>query len=77
MTALTAGQEAEARALADALAQASAADLLAVARRLVSRPSHQAFGQTAPQLRDLVHRLGAKALDLYLAGEKPATRAPA
>jgi hypothetical protein len=37
---------------------------------LVSKPSHQVFGQTERQLRDLVHRIGAKALDLYLAEKK-------
>ena len=74
---LTPEQETQARALADAIAHASADDLLALARVLVVKPSHEVFGQTERQLRDLVHRIGAKALDLYLAGKKTATSAPA
>jgi hypothetical protein len=67
---LSVEQEAEARALADAISQAGSDDILALARLLVSKPSEQAFGQTESQLRDLVHRLGAKALELRLAGKK-------
>jgi hypothetical protein len=70
MTTLTPEQEAEARALAAAISQATSDDLLALARLLVSKPSHQAFGQTEFQLRDLVHRLGAKSLELFLAEKK-------
>jgi len=73
MTALTPEQEVEARALADTLARAASDDLLTLARLLVSKPTHQVFGQTELQLRDLVHRLGAKALNLYLAEKKTAT----
>jgi hypothetical protein len=77
MSALTHEQEVEARVLADAIARASADDLLTLARLLVGKPSHQVFGQTELQLRDLVHKIGAKALDLYLAEKKTATSAPA
>lgn len=77
MSALTHEQEVEARVLADAIARASADDLLTLACLLVGKPSHQVFGQTELQLRDLVHEIGAKALDLYLAGKKTATSAPA
>jgi len=76
MSALTPEQEVEARVLADAIARATSDDLLAIARLLVGKPSHQVFGQTELQLRDLVHKLGAKALDLYLAEKKTATSAP-
>ena len=77
MTTLTPEQEAEARALAEAISQATSDDVLALARLLVSKPSHQAFGQTEFHLRDLVHRLGAKSLELFLVGKKTATREPA
>jgi hypothetical protein len=77
MSTLTPAQEAEAQVLRDAIARASADDLLALARLLVGKPSHQVFGQTELQIRDLVHRIGAKALDLYLAEKKTATSAPA
>jgi hypothetical protein len=76
MSTLTPDQEVEAQVLRDAIAAACADDLLAIARLLVGKPSHQVFGQTELQLRDLVHRLGAKALDLYLEEKKTATSAP-
>jgi hypothetical protein len=73
MPALTAEQEVEARALADALCRASADEFLTLARLLVGKPAHQVFGQTELQLRDLVHKIGAKGLDLYLAEKKMVT----
>jgi hypothetical protein len=72
MSTLTPEQEAEARVLADAIARATSEDLLAVARLLVGKPSAQVFGQTELRLRDLVHKIGAKALDVYLAEKKTA-----
>ena len=77
MSALTPEQEVQAQALAAAITHASADDLLALARLLVAKPSHAVFGPTELQLRDLVHKIGAKALDLYLAEKKTATWAPA
>jgi len=77
MSKLTPEQEGEARALADEIARASADDLLALARLLVGKPSDQVFGHTERQLRDVVHRIGAKALDLYWAQKKTVTSAPA
>jgi len=77
MSTLTPEQEVEARVLAEAISRASADDLLTVARLLVGKPAEQVFGQTELQLRDLVHKIGAKALDLYLAEKKTATSAPA
>jgi hypothetical protein len=71
---LSVEQEAEARALAAAITQAGSDDVLALARLLVSKPAEQAFGQTEFQLRDLVHRIGAKALEVHLAEKKTATR---
>ena len=76
MSTLTPEQEVEARALADAISRTSADDLLRLAQLLVSKPSDQLFGQTEFQVRDLVHRIGAKAFDLYLAEKKTATSAP-
>ncbi len=69
--------EAEAQALALELSHALADDLLAVARLLVSKQSTHLFGAAEFQLRDLVHRLGAKALQVRLAQKKTATRGPA
>ena len=56
--------------LALELSHALADDRLAVARLLVSKRSTHLFGATEFQLRDLVHRLGAKALQVRLAPKK-------
>ena len=76
MSPLTPEQEVEARELAEALARASSAEFLRIAQLLVSKPSAQVFGQTELQLRNLVHSIGAKALDVYLAEKKTAMKAP-
>jgi hypothetical protein len=77
-TDLTPDQEAEARRIYEALKQTSDADLLALARLLAAKEDHQLFGATEFQVRDAVHRLGAKALEVALAGRKKGgTTAPA
>ena len=76
MTALTPEQEAQAHELVQTLQQAVAKEFLDIARLFVGKPTHQLFGQAEFQLRDLVHRLAAKALDAYLAQKKTATSAP-
>jgi hypothetical protein len=73
--ALTADQEAQAQQLADRFAQAARDDFLRMARLLVAARSP--FGQAEFQLRDLLHRLGARCLEQFLAGKKTATRARA
>jgi hypothetical protein len=74
--ALTAAQEAEARQLADAIAAAAATEFLEMARALVASGSSP-FGKTEFTIRDLVLRVGAKALEQHLAQKKTATRGPA
>ena len=74
-TDLTPEQEAKAQELAAALGDAVADDLLRIARLLVAQDGRHAFGRTEFQLRDLVHRIGAKALEASLAQKKTATRA--
>lgn len=73
---LTAGQEAEAQALAAQLREATSDDILELARLLVSKPEQQIFGTTEFEVRDLVHRIGAKAFEAQLARKKTATSAP-
>lgn len=73
MQELTAEQEAEARELATRITEAIAVDVLGVARLLVGKDSRHPFGQTELQLRDLIHRAGAKALEISLARKKTAT----
>ena len=75
---LTPDQEAEARRIFDALKQSAEADLLALARLLASKPDGEVFGATEFEVRDRVHRIGAKAIEAALAGRKKGgTTAPA
>jgi hypothetical protein len=77
MAALTSEQQTQAQELAQILQQAIADELLAMAQLFVAKPAtHQLFGETELQLRDLVHRLAANALTTYLAQKKTATSAP-
>jgi hypothetical protein len=70
-------QEAQAQALVTRLRPHVEEDLLALARLLVSKEDGALFGETEFEVRDLVHRLGAKAYSLHLAGKKRGTKAPA
>ncbi len=72
---LTTEQEAQAQELATRVTEAIAADVLQMARLLVSKDTRHTFGKTEFQLRDLVHKAGAKALETSLAQKKTATRA--
>jgi hypothetical protein len=74
--ALTTEQEAQAQDLATRITEAIAVDVLRVARLLVSKDTRHTFGQTELQLRDLVHRVGAKALEMSLTQKKTAITAP-
>jgi hypothetical protein len=70
-------QEQQAQELAARIRQAVEGDILRLARLLVSKPEDQIFGQTEFEVRDLVHHLGATALQTHLAGKKTATAAAA
>jgi hypothetical protein len=70
---LTAEQEAEAQELATQITEAIASDVLRMARLLVGKDTRHTFGATEIQLRDLLHRAGAKALEIRLAQKKMAT----
>jgi hypothetical protein len=69
-TDLTPDQEAEARRIYDVLRQSAEADLMALARLLASKADGDIFGTTEFQVRDRVHRIGAKAIEAALAGRK-------
>jgi hypothetical protein len=73
---LTAEQEAQAQELAAQITAAIASDVLGMARLLVSKDTRHTFGQTESQLRDLLHRAGARALEISLSQKKTATTAP-
>ena len=75
---LTPSQRTEAERLYEALRAATDADLRALAELLASKADGEVFGRTEFEVRDRVHRIGAKAVELTLAGRKKgATKAPA
>lgn len=55
-------QARRAQELYESLRSGSDADLKAIAELLATKPDNQLFGATEFELRDMVHRLGAKAL---------------
>jgi hypothetical protein len=72
---LTPEQEAHAQELAKTLLKALEGDVLQMTRLLASKPDHQVLGQTEFQIRDLVHQIGAKALQAELeARQKKVTK---
>lgn len=68
-------REAEAQQLLRTLREAVDEELLAMARALVATDEHSLFGDTEFQVRDLVHRLGSTAYQVFLAQKKTATAA--
>jgi hypothetical protein len=60
---LTAEQEAEAQRLADAIAVKTKEELLRITRLLVSKKDHELLGETEFEVRDLVHQIGARAIE--------------
>jgi hypothetical protein len=71
-------QARRAEQLFESLKAASEHDLRAIAELLATKPDEQLFGATEFQLRDLVHRLGAKALQTAARQRKKGgTAAPA
>jgi hypothetical protein len=74
---LTPDQQAEAERIYAALTRAAAADLRALAELLASKDDRTTFGATEFAVRDIVLRVGAKAVEAALAGRKKgATTAP-
>ena len=67
---LTPEQEAEALRIYEALKRTADTDLLALARLLAAKPDARLFGQTEFEVRGLVHKVGAKALEAALDGRK-------
>jgi hypothetical protein len=75
-TPLSPEREAQAQQLLQALRQAADEELLAIARTLAATDEATLFGQTEFDVRDLVHKIGAKAFQAYLAQKKTATAGP-
>lgn len=61
---LTPEQEAEAEQIERHLREALQEDIREVARLLASKPNRELLGKTEFEVRDLVHRMGAKALEV-------------
>ncbi len=75
---LTAEQQAEADRIEQRLQELVRGDLRELAEHLATKPDDQLLGATEYQVRDRVHRIGARALEAALAGrEKGATAGPA
>lgn len=74
--ALPPDRETQARELADASAQTTQEELLQIARTLVGTEPATLFGQTEFKVRDLAHRIAAKAFERHLASKKTATTPP-
>lgn len=75
---LTPEQEAHAQELAKVVLKAMERDVLEMTRLLASKPDHQVLGQTEFQVRDIVHQIGAKAIQAELdARQKKATKGQA
>jgi hypothetical protein len=67
-------QEAEAQALALRFRELAEEEFLEMARLLVGKPDREIFGETEFEIRDLVHKVGAKALQERLSQKKTAIR---
>jgi len=75
---LTAEQRAEADRIEQRLMELTRADLRELAEHLASKPDGQLLGEAEYEVRDRVHRIGARAIEVALAGrEKGATAGPA
>jgi hypothetical protein len=75
---LSPDQEAEAQRLFELLQQPFLDEARRLARLLAAKPDSQLLGKTEFEVRDGVHRLGAKALEAALdERKKGGTRAPA
>lgn len=70
-------KRADADALAQAIREATAAEIDELARTLVATDDSHPFGATEFKVRDLVHKVGAKALEQHLARKKTAIAGPA
>lgn len=70
---LSTEKEAEARSLALRLRELADEELLEMARLLVGKPEHEIFGDTEFELRDIVLKIGAKALEEHLRQKKTAS----
>jgi hypothetical protein len=60
---LTPEQEAEAQRLAECIAVKTKEDLLRITRLMASKKDHELLGETEFQVREIVHQIGARAIE--------------
>ena len=60
---LTPAQQGEAERLFEAMRQATEDELWQIARLLATKPDHKLLGKTEFEVRDQVHKIGAKAIE--------------
>jgi hypothetical protein len=70
-------QTADVHALAQAIRQATEAEIEELARTLVATDDQHLFGPNEFTVRALAHKIAAKALEQHLARKKTATPTPA
>lgn len=75
-TLLPPDKQADAEALAQAIREATQDEIDELARVLVATDDTHPFGQTEFTVRELAHKIAAKALSQHLARKKTATPAP-
>ena len=63
---LTPEQQAEATRIADILMEAAREEIVAISELLASKPDHKLLGKTEFEVRDRVHKIGAKAVETAL-----------
>ena len=73
---LTPELETEAQRLAELIQKAARDEILAVARLMVSKSDRQLLGATEFEVRDLVHKIGAKAFEAELGERKKKAKRP-
>ena len=76
-TPLSPEKAADAQALAQAIREATAAEIDELARTLVGTDDQHLFGINEFKVRELAHKIAAKALEQHLARKKTVTKAPA
>jgi hypothetical protein len=75
---LTPRQQAEADRLTELLMKAASEEIRGIAELLASKPDNQLLGKTEFEVRDRVHKIGAKAIETTLnERKKGGTRGPA
>lgn len=75
---LTAELEAQAQRLAQILMDKTKEEVLTITRLLVAKADRDLLGETAFQVRDIVHKIGAQAIQTAVnERKKGATRGPA